>query len=323
MTNSLPKTPGVWRAVLFLFVVATLIPELLLGSTPLSRSYQLVFELPYYGSAALLIREAVIRLQLSRAGLMVLGLAFGVITEGLVLQSIFNPHFLHLDISYGRSAEVNWPWTFYMVGYHAFWSVTIPVTLAGLVFRERRQESWLGWAGIGIFLALFILMSVAEHATFIKMLNFRAATLPYVGAVFAAGLLVAAGLRMKARPAPFSARPVPRWLPGIFMFLAGIAWLLLFGQIFGAPHRLPAEGDLILGLLLAVGFVLLLERWAPANAPDWEQFSLLTGGLAANTTFGLFVLSVSGSRFDAYGQVGVIVLTGAALTILGRKLHPL
>jgi len=64
MTNWHPKTPGAWRAVLFLLVIATLIPELLLGSTPLSRSYQLVFELPYYGSAALVIREAVIRLKL-------------------------------------------------------------------------------------------------------------------------------------------------------------------------------------------------------------------------------------------------------------------
>ena len=58
------------------------------------------------------------------------------------------------------------------------------------------------------------------------------------------------------------------------------------------------------------------------NAPDRGQFSLLTGGLAANTAFGLVVLSISGSKFDTYGQIGVIVLVGAALTILGRTLRP-
>jgi hypothetical protein len=249
-----------------------------------------------------------------------LGLAFGVITEGLALQSIFNPHFLNLDISYGRAAEVNWPWMFYMVGYHAVWSITIPVTLAGLVFRERQQESWLGWNGLGIFLVLFVLMAFASHAIFVKMSNFRATTLPYVGAVGAVGLFIVAGLRLKARPAPLSAHPVPDWLPGIFMFLAGIFWLLLYGEIFRIPHLLPVAANLTLGIVLAAGFVLLLQRWVPANAPDPRQFSLLTGGLAANTAFGFVV--VSGSKFDTCAQIGVVLLVGVALTILGRTLRP-
>jgi hypothetical protein len=126
---------------------------------------------------------------------------------------------------------------------------------------------------------------------------------------------------MKVRPAPCSALPVPGWLPGIFMFLAGIFWLLLFGEIFRIPHLLTPADDLILGLVLVAGFVQFLRRWAPANAPDLGQFSLLTGGLAANTTFGLFVLSVSGSKFDACGQIGILLLVGSALTILGRTLR--
>jgi hypothetical protein len=320
MSDSHPKTHGAWRAVLFLFLVATLIPELLIGSTPLSRIYQFVFQFPYYGSAALVIREAVIRFKLSRAGLMFLGLAFGVITEGLSLQSIFNPYFLNLDITYGRAAEVNWPWMFYMVGYHAIWSITIPVTLAGLVFRERRQESWLGGLGLGGFLVLFVVMAFAFHAIFVKMSNFRAPALPYAVAAGVAGLLIAAGLRMKARPVSVTARRVPCWLPGIFMFLVGVSWLLLYGVIFHKPHFMPAEGNLILGLVLAVGFGLLLQRWVPADAPDRRQFSLLVGGLAANTAFGFVV--VSASRLDTYGQIGIVVLLGIALAVLGRTLRP-
>jgi hypothetical protein len=46
--------------------------------------------LPYYGSAALVICEAVIRLKLSRAGLLLLGAAFGVITEGLDLETVMH-----------------------------------------------------------------------------------------------------------------------------------------------------------------------------------------------------------------------------------------
>jgi hypothetical protein len=320
MNNSHPKPPGTWRAVLFLFVVATLIPELLIGSTPLSRINQLIFEFPYYGSAALLVREAVIRFKLGRAGLILLGLAFGVVTEGLSLQSIFNPHFLNLDISYGRAGEVNWVWMFYMVGYHAIWSITIPVTLAGLVFRERRQESWLGRIGLGGFLVLFVVMAFAFHAIFVKMSNFRAPNLPYSVAAIVVGLLIAAGLCLKARPANVVSRPVPTWLPGIFMALAGIFWLLLYGEIFRKPHLFPVEVNLPLGLMLAVGFRLLLPRWAPADASDRRQFSLLAGGLAANTAFGFVVVSTS--RLDTYGQIGIVVLLGVALAVLARTLRP-
>jgi len=319
MNASHLKTPGAWRAALFLFVVATLIPELLIGSTPLSRINQFVFQFPYYGSAALLIREAVIRFKLSRAGLMVLGLAFGVITEGLSLQSIFNPHFLNLDITYGRAADVNWPWMFYMVGYHAVWSITIPVTLAGLVFRARRQESWLGRIGLGGFVVLFVVMAFAFHAIFVKMSNFRAPNLQYAVAAVVVGLLIAAGLQIKATSVNVTARPVPSWLPGIFMFVAGIFWLLLYGEIFRTPHPLSVTGNLALGLVLAVAFGLLLPRWAPADAPDRRQLSLVAGGLAANTAFGFVV--VSASRLDTYGQIGIVVLLCVALAVLGRTLR--
>jgi len=242
-----------------------------------------------------------------------------VVTEGLSLQSIFNPHFLNLDITYGRAAEVNWPWMFYMVGYHAVWSITIPVTLAGLVFRERRQEPWLGRIGLGGFLVLFVVMAFAFHAIFVKMSNFRAPNLPYAVAAIVVGLLISAGLRLKARPANVASRPVPPWLPGVFMALAGIFWLLLYAVIFHKPYFMPVECNLTLGFVLAVGFGLLLPRWAPADAPDRHQFSLVTGGLAANTAFGFVVVSTS--RLDTYGQIGVVVLLAVALAVLERRLR--
>ena len=319
MTNQHSKTPGAWRAVLFLVVTATLIPELLIGSTPLSRINQLIFQFPYYGSAALVIREVVIRFQLSRLGLMFLGLAFGVITEGLALQSVFNPHFLNLDISYGSAANVNWPWTFYMVGYHSIWSITIPVTLAGLVFRTRRHESWLGRIGFWGFLVLFGVMAFAFHAVFVKMSGFRAPTLPYTVAAAFVGLLIGAGFQLKSQPPALPAKSLPGWVPGAFMFLAGIIWLVLYGEIFRKPHFLPVAGNLGLGLALAAGFAFLLPRWAPADAPDRHRFSLVAGGLAANAAFGFVVLS--GSALDTYGQIGIVFLVGTGLYALGRKLR--
>jgi len=318
MTSTLRKTPGAWRAVLFLVIAATLIPELLIGSTPLSRINQLLFQFPYYGSAALVIREAVVRLRINRAGLILLGIAFGIVTEGLSLQSIFNPHFLNLDISYGRAVEVNWPWALYMVGYHAVWSITIPVSLTELVFRERRLESWLGGVGLGIFLGLFVLMVVAFHAIFVKMSNYFAPAVPYGIAGILAGGLVGFGLRSRANEVATTRALPPPWMPGAFMFLTGIFWLMLYGEIFRPHHWMTPACNISLGLALSLGFALLLPRFAPAVAPDSHRYSLLAGGLAANTAFGFVV--VSGSTIDTSGQIGLVVLLVPALFVFGKRI---
>jgi len=310
---------GTFTAPLFLFVAATLIPELLIGSTPLSRIHTLLLQFPYYGSAALLIREAVIRFRLGRAGLAVLGLAFGVMTEGLALQSVFNPHFLNLDISFGRAGEVNWPWTLYMVGYHALWSVSIPVTLAGIVFRDRQHEPWLGRVGIGGFLVLFSVMAFAFHAIFVKMSDFRAPTLTYAGAAVVAALLVAVGFCLKRREPSGTAALPPAFVPGLLAFLCGIAWLLLYGEIFRAQRLMPASGNLVAGLLLGAAWVGLSRRLRRGAWSDRHDFSFVAGGLAANSLFGFVV--VSSSTLDTCGQVGVVLLVGTGLTLLGRRLR--
>ena len=319
MTESKTPPRGAYLAPLFLFVMATLIPELLIGSTPLSRIHTLLFQFPYYGSAALLIREAVIRLGLGRAGLVVLCLAFGVITEGLALQSVFNPHFLNLDISFGRVGDVNWLWTIYMVGYHALWSVSIPVTLAGIVFRDRQHDPWLGRIGIGGFMVLFPVMAVAFHAIFVKMSNFGAPTLPYAGAAVAVTSLIATGLYLQRGKSSSGAPPPRVYLPGVLTFLGGLTWLLLYGEIFRSQRVAPASVNLAAGLLLAAASSLLSRRVRRGAWSDRHNFSFVAGGLAANSLFGFVV--VSSSTLDTCGQIAVVLLVGTGLTLLERRLR--
>jgi hypothetical protein len=248
-----------------------------------------------------------------------LGLAFGVVTEGLALQSVFNPHFLNLDISFGRAGDVNWPWALYMVGYHALWSITIPVTLAGLVFRERQDDPWLGRIGAGIFLLWFVVMAFAFHAIFIKMSGFHAPTGPYVGAAIVVAALVVVALRLKRREAPAIAPQLPAWLAGIMMFGFGIFWLLLYGEIFRHPPVTPVAWNLALGLFVAAGFAGSISKWAPEHGTNIQRFWLVAGGLAANTLFGFVV--VSSSPLDTGGQIAVALLVAAGLFVLGRRLR--
>ena len=322
MTDSTQKTPGAWRAALFLFVMATLIPELLIGSTPLSRINQLIFQFPLYGSAALVIREMVIRFRLGRAGLVVLGLAYGVTIEGLALQSLFNPHFLTLDISFGRAAGVNWPWAIYMVAYHALWSVTIPVTLAELVFPQRATESWLGRFGTGAFFVWLLVMVAAFRAIFVKMSGYQAPVAQYAGAAGLIVLLALVGLQLKrSEPSGTAAAPA-RMVPGVFMFLFGLLWLVLYGDIFHHPHLLSVTGNLVAALVLATGFALLSRQLARAAWTPCHWLAFVAGGLAANSLFGFVVVtgSINGSKVDLYGQVGIVVLVAIGLVALSRRL---
>ncbi len=306
-----------WPAALFLFIAATVIPEVLIGSTPLSRLNTLVFQFPLYGSAALLIRELVIRFRLGFAGLLVLGLAYGVTIEGLALQSLFNPHFLNLDISFGRTAGVNWPWALYMVGYHALWSMTVPIMLAELLFPQRAGAPWLGKAGLGIFTGLLLLMVAAFRAIFVRMSGFQAPVLNYAGAAAAVVAFAFAGLRLKRGSAAPAAAPAARYLPGLFAFLLGLLWLGLYGDIFHHPHLLPAAANLGVGIAVAAVF-LLVNRSHAAWSPR-HRFSFVAGALCTNTLFGFVVVSASGSALDLYGQCAFLLLVGVGLVALGRK----
>src|SRR5579884_891245 len=86
--------------VLVLFLLAPTVAEILLGDLLLKASFvpTLVMYLLLYGSGALLVREIARRRRLGWSGIVVLGLAYGVVEEGLILQTLFNPHFPGLGI---------------------------------------------------------------------------------------------------------------------------------------------------------------------------------------------------------------------------------
>jgi len=85
--------------LLFLFLLTPGIPEYL-GSasqvtwivlSPLAFFGQLAANLGLYGSGVILIREAMIRWKKGWASVFLLGVAYGIVEEGLALWTLFNP----------------------------------------------------------------------------------------------------------------------------------------------------------------------------------------------------------------------------------------
>src|SRR3954468_19072547 len=80
-----------------LFVMSPLIAEFLPGNMPLNMLGALSVLAPMYGGGALLIRESVRRSHRGWPSIFILALSYGVLEEGIIMQSLFNPNFLGLN----------------------------------------------------------------------------------------------------------------------------------------------------------------------------------------------------------------------------------
>jgi hypothetical protein len=134
---------------LLLFLFAPAIGELLSGSSPPLEFFfppTLILLALMYGCGALVCRELVIRWGKGWLSLLLLGLAYGIYEEGIVVRSSFNPGWQDLDnlAHYGRWAGVNWVWIEHLTHYHALISILASITLVEIVFPDRQRERWLG-----------------------------------------------------------------------------------------------------------------------------------------------------------------------------------
>lgn len=112
-----------------------------------------------YGSGALLVRELKIKWNKGYVSLFLLGVAYGIIEEGLMVKSFFDLGWMDLGILgvYGRWVEVNWVWAEWLTIYHAIFSIGIPITLVELTYPDMRNERWLSnrkLAGVTVLLGV-------------------------------------------------------------------------------------------------------------------------------------------------------------------------
>ena len=136
------KRQGFWPA-LTLFFLAPAIGELLSGSAPPAEFFNpftLLLLAALYGSGAILVRELRLRWQQGWLAVFILGAAYGIIEEGWMVKSFFDPNWMDLGVlgSYGRWAGVNWVWTVGLTVYHAVFSIAIPILLVETAFPKTR-----------------------------------------------------------------------------------------------------------------------------------------------------------------------------------------
>ncbi len=139
--------------MLALLLLAPSIPELLTGSTPITRlvtdplGFAVGFglDIGLYGTGALLIREFSIAYRRGWASILLLGAAYGIAEEGFAVHTFFERSGSPVGTfgSYGHAWGVNWLWALGLTIFHATYSIALPILLTYLWFPASKEERWL------------------------------------------------------------------------------------------------------------------------------------------------------------------------------------
>lgn len=142
------------KILLLLIFLSPLLGELLSGSAPPIEFFSplgFLIIVTFYGGSTLLIREAKARWNMQWS-VAFLAIAYGILEEGLMMQSFFN--FNHADLGvlkfYGMFGGAMWPWTIALTVYHATVSTLIPITIIELLWPDYKEKPLLKKKGIAI-----------------------------------------------------------------------------------------------------------------------------------------------------------------------------
>ncbi len=266
-----------------------------------------------YGSGAILARELKHRWHKGWLSLFVLGAAYGILEEGVMLKSFFDPAWVDIGIlgSYGRWLGVNWVWSLELTLFHAVVSIAIPILLVELMFHQRRGEQWIGQRGL---IGLSALLAADVALGYFFLTNYSPPLIPYVLTVAVVVALVLLAWRLPRQlfmPKTACMRhPFWFWLIG---FTGAIAFFLVFWRL---PNtNLPPWVTMFIsiGLVTLVAWVVMRMSGNGSSWSGMHKTALAAGALS------LFILLAPIQEFDAShtdNTVGMTVVGLAGLLFL-------
>ena len=202
--------------------------QYLSGGSPAGQLAELVLYVAYYGSAAVVIRELARRSGRGWPTMLLLAFAFGVVEEGLLTQSLFNPDYLglhKLSFGYLPALGIGLPWTIFVLTLHVVWSIATPIAVAEAVFPERGP--WLGPTRVAGLAALYLVTGALLCVGSMAVTTFRPSSAQLVVSVGVALAAVAAAFGMRRAGSddnPLPASPVSRaGLAGLVAAFVGLS----------------------------------------------------------------------------------------------------
>lgn len=272
ITNAIKRTPP----GLTLLLLAPVLGELVsVHQTPLEFVNPLNFiilSLPY-GFGALICRELVVRWKKGRISLLLLGVAYGLYEEAIVVYSVFDPNWAELGslAHYGFFAGVNWTWGALTVHFHTLISIGASVVLTEILYPERQHQRWLGnkalascFAGILLWVPIMGLIMILDMGRPFPPLGW------YCLSWLAVLMLGWAAYHLPSQPILAVKRTVPRL---IYFFLLGLVNMFAFFlTVFLTPEFrvIPLWATMLWLLMLDVGTAWVVYHWS-GNGYSWDD----------------------------------------------------
>lgn len=309
---------------LALFLLSPAIGELLSGSAPpleFFNPFGFAILVSLYGSGAVIVRELTVRWKKGIGSVLLLGAAYGILEEGLMVCSFFNPDWSDLGqlAVYGRWLSVNWVWAVMLTIYHAVYSITIPIVLVELSYPEHRRESWVSNRVFKTVLLLLVSVVVVGFVLFAFLSGYWPPLPQFLVTVLAMILFGYAAYKLPSEWGSYGRKPLTR-LPlmwtigavGTFAFFFGF-WLI--------PVLIPLWPiGIFFGPALIWLYVKLLKSYEWKESSRKHLFVLVSGALA------FFMVFAPLQEFDAtrtdnpvgMSLVGLAFLVG--LFLLGKRI---
>ena len=247
--------------ILTLVFLSPIIGELLSGSAPPAEFFTpfgLLILTALYGSGAILVREWTRRWNKGWASIFLLGMAYGIYEEGIVVRSFFDPTWQDLGLlaEYGRWIGVNWIWSVNLTIYHAVFSISIPILLVDLIFPDHKDDLWLGKRGLTVFSILILLVLPVGI-----LIGMQASWLAILACIVAIIVLIRLAANWPEPKKDKQSQEVPARVTGFF-FLGFFSTLAFFLNMYlspeiGVPAIITLAGSLALpGVAIAIGRIM-------------------------------------------------------------------
>ncbi|MEQ8674070.1 MAG: hypothetical protein RLP44_24485 [Aggregatilineales bacterium] len=286
-----------YRPVLFLFILAPFIGEVLSTSTPIIaflNPWNLFFLGGLYGAGAILIRELVVRWGKGWLTVLLLGVAYGIIEEGLAVKSFFDPNWQDLGtlVGYDFWMGVNWVWAVHLTLFHMVYSIAISILLTELTFPAHRHRAWTGKWTFRFLATLF---------AFTVMLFFAITENdpPILHYLIACGLVVLLFNVAQRLPFTLPRRNVTVPPPSRFLIAGFVTALVWFFSVWLMPENGVSPIILVGWLLIWAGVASVWILWRSGNGFAWNQkhqLALVSGFLG----FLMLLTPLVGAGFCVY-----------------------
>jgi hypothetical protein len=295
-----------------------MVAELLSGSAPPVEFFSffgLLILVSWYGLGAIVCRELSIRWRSGLAGLFLLGAAFGILEEGVLIKTFFDPHAIDLGVfqAFGWWGGANWPWMLELTLYHALVSITLPVLVVASLLPEECHRPWLSTRATIILCTLLVSMALLGWFFLSPAQEwppYRPGWGQFLGAVASVVVLTTLARRIRLRPATF--KIARRWP----LFLVGLGWgFWIVGTWIVAEVTLSAWWTLCwIGAIAAGLLAYAYPRLQPLDRPALVGAGTLAAGAGLFWSLLAFVQELdNANRPDDTSGMALVGLAGLLL----------